>query len=74
MARLITKTGQRSEVICDMSRERSGKLSCDTAALDLADLQGDLILETDDGGRCHVIITSIGADHLTFVGRMMEPR
>lgn len=72
MARLITKTGQRAEMVCDMSKERSGKLICDPNILALADLQGDLMLETDDGGRCHIWITSIGADHLTFAGRMVE--
>lgn len=72
MARLITKTGQRAEMICDMSNERSGKLICDPSILALADLQGDLMLETDDGGRCHIRITSIGTDHLTFAGRVVE--
>ncbi|MFC5391774.1 hypothetical protein [Bosea vestrisii] len=66
MARLITKTGQRAEMVCDMSDERSGKLICDPSILAFADLQGDLMLETDDGGRCHIGITSIGADHLMF--------
>uniref|UniRef100_UPI001AECAD87 hypothetical protein n=1 Tax=Bosea sp. FBZP-16 TaxID=2065382 RepID=UPI001AECAD87 len=45
---------------------------CDPSILILADLQGDLMLETDDGGRCHIRITSIGADHLTFTGRVIE--
>lgn len=72
MARLITKTGQRAEMICDMSKERSGKLICDPSILALADLQGDLMLENDDGARCHIRITSIGADHLTFAGRVIE--
>lgn len=72
MARLITKTGQRAEMVCDMSNERSGKLICDPSILALADLQGDLMLETDDGGRCHIRITSIGADHLMFAGRVIE--
>jgi len=72
MARLITKTGQRTELVCEMSTERSGKLVCDPSILALVDLQGDLMLETDDGGRCHIRITSIGADHLTFAGRVIE--
>ena len=72
MARLITKTGRRAEMVCDMSNERSGKLICNPSTLALADLQGDLMLETDDGGRCHIRITSIGADHLTFAGRVIE--
>lgn len=72
MARLITKTGQRSEVVCDMSNDRSGKLLCDPKVLALADLQGDLMLETDDGGRCHIRITSVGADYMTFAGRVIE--
>lgn len=72
MARLITKTGQRAAVVCDMSNERSGKLHCDPKVLALADLQGDLMLETDDGGRCHIRITSVGADYLTFAGRVIE--
>jgi hypothetical protein len=59
-------------MVCDMSKERSGKLICDPNILALADLQGVLMLETDDGGRCHIRITSIGADHLTFAGRMVE--
>ena len=53
-------------MVCDMSNERSGKLICDPSILALADLQGDLMLEADDGGRCHIGITSIGADHLMF--------
>lgn len=72
MAHLITRNGQRTEMSCTIAEERHGKLFCDSTVLTPSDLQGDLMLETDDGRRCHIRITSIAADYVTFSGRLLE--
>jgi hypothetical protein len=72
MAFLITRTGQRAQMACDLSKEISGRLICTPGQFALSDLEGDLLLETEDGGRCHIRITSIGPDHLTFAGRVID--
>lgn len=70
-AALINRAGRRIALTCQISKERTGRLFCDPSSFDMKDFSDELTLECEDGARCEIKITSIGAQHLTFVGRVI---
>lgn len=70
-ANLINRAGQRIALTCEISEERTGILFCDPKSFDISEFSDELTLDCADGARCQIKITSIGAQHLTFVGTLI---
>lgn len=70
-ANLINRAGQRIALTCQISKERTGRLFCEPNGFDISEFSDELTLDCEGGARCEIKITSIGAQHLTFVGRVI---